>query len=56
MPILPFGNKDRNERCSVTKQNPICWKEVIDIYKKDRGWENVKHSREPLTPKGKRWF
>ena len=43
MSIFPFGNKVRNERRSITKQNPICWKEVIYIYKKDRGWENVKH-------------
>ena len=41
---------------SLASKKSIVWKEVIAAYKDDRGWKEVLHSRDPLTPKGKRWF
>ncbi|KPV43033.1 hypothetical protein AN477_14440 [Alicyclobacillus ferrooxydans] len=54
--IFSFKTQSGSGKRSGKKKEPITWKEAIGTYKKDRGWENVKHSRDPLTPKSKRFF
>ncbi|MCF8567903.1 hypothetical protein LLE49_24580 [Alicyclobacillus tolerans] len=51
MSIFSFKTQSGSGKRSGKKKEPITWKEAIGTYKKDRGWENVKHSRDPLTPK-----